>query len=75
LVDRCSKSGKNIHECFYVGDRMDTDAIGSKRAGMIGIWLNRKGELIPDDVRTEIMVIETLGELRGKLNSQFFSER
>lgn len=32
----------NIKECYYVGDQLETDTIGSNYAGMIGIWLNRK---------------------------------
>jgi putative hydrolase of the HAD superfamily len=28
----------------YVGDRLRTDAIGAARAGLLGIWLNRRGE-------------------------------
>jgi len=28
----------------YVGDRLRTDAIGAARAGLLGVWLNRRGE-------------------------------
>jgi putative hydrolase of the HAD superfamily len=69
FMDACLKGGTIKDKCFYVGDRMDTDAIGSKKAGMNGIWLNRKDELIPDDVRREIIVIESLSDLKETLNT------
>lgn len=28
----------------YVGDRLRTDAIGAARAGLVGVWLNRRGD-------------------------------
>ena len=28
----------------YVGDRLHTDAVGAASAGLIGVWLNRRGE-------------------------------
>lgn len=28
----------------YVGDRLRTDAIGAARAGLLGVWVNRRGE-------------------------------
>jgi putative hydrolase of the HAD superfamily len=39
----CLKGGTIKEKCFYIGDRMDTDAIASKKAVLNGIWLNRKG--------------------------------
>lgn len=34
----------------YVGDRLRTDAIGAAHAGLIGIWLNRRGDTpAPED--------------------------
>lgn len=50
----CAKPAKAIFElaakrarvplvnCFYIGDRLQTDAQGSQQAGMKGIWLDRK---------------------------------
>jgi putative hydrolase of the HAD superfamily len=36
----------------YVGDRVDTDARGARDAGLLGIWLNREGGEVADDVPT-----------------------
>ncbi|MDA1905778.1 HAD family hydrolase [Bacillus cereus] len=30
-----------MKDCYYIGDRLETDAISSTAAGMQGIWLNR----------------------------------
>lgn len=30
-----------MKECYYIGDRLETDAISSTAAGMHGIWLDR----------------------------------
>lgn len=32
----------------YVGDRLRTDAIGAARAGLLGVWLNRRNEQPPE---------------------------
>lgn len=39
----CSLFGVEPREAFYVGDRLQTDAIGAAGAGLEGIWLNRFG--------------------------------
>jgi putative hydrolase of the HAD superfamily len=31
-------------QAVYVGDRLRTDAIGAAQAGLLGVWLNRRGE-------------------------------
>jgi putative hydrolase of the HAD superfamily len=36
-------AGRAPGECLYVGDRLDADALGSARAGMAGVWLDRAG--------------------------------
>ncbi|MDC2864775.1 HAD family hydrolase [Bacillus sp. BP-3] len=30
-----------VQDCYYIGDRLETDALSSKNAGMHGIWLDR----------------------------------
>ena len=52
-------------ECVYVGDDFEEDAIGSRRAGMKGIWLNRDDSSHPD----EVGMIRTLNELRKHIES------
>ncbi len=39
----CSVFGVRPSDAAYVGDRLRTDAIGAARAGLTGIWLNRRG--------------------------------
>jgi len=55
----CRQAGRPPSECFYVGDRLQTDAEASARAGLLGIWLNRKGET----AETTVPVISTLKDL------------
>jgi putative hydrolase of the HAD superfamily len=40
----CARFDVNPSKAAYVGDRLETDAIGAARAGLTGIWLNRFGE-------------------------------
>ncbi|CAG9623192.1 HAD family hydrolase [Sutcliffiella rhizosphaerae] len=55
----CEIAEVQIHETFYIGDRLDIDAISSSNAGMKGIWLNRNNKLSHPDV----IVIHNLSEL------------
>ncbi|HFU7087168.1 TPA: HAD family hydrolase [Bacillus cereus] len=41
-----------MKDCYYIGDRLETDAISSTAAGMQGIWLNRDNLQIKCDVPT-----------------------
>jgi len=55
-------------EAAYVGDRLRTDAIGSARAGLTGVWLNRHDAVAsPDDERDAldagVRIIRSLDEL------------
>jgi putative hydrolase of the HAD superfamily len=61
------QAGVRIGDCFYVGDRLETDALGSYRAGMKGIWLDRKGKGIRQNL--EVPVIASLSELPSLLNT------
>ena len=56
-----SQAGVHIHECVYVGDRLEVDALASQQAGMKGIWLDRKGK--SDGKENGIQVIQSLEEL------------
>lgn len=35
-------AGKEPSQCWYIGDKVDTDAKAAKDAGLTGVWLNRK---------------------------------
>lgn len=49
-------------DCVYVGDRLETDALGAKNAGMTGVWVNRQGT---GGAPEGIIEIRTLAELPG----------
>jgi putative hydrolase of the HAD superfamily len=55
------RAGVDVGKCTYIGDRLDVDALGSQRAGMKGVWLNRNKEqkTLPEGVR----MIESLAGL------------
>jgi len=36
-------------EAVYVGDRLDTDALGAARAGLTGVWIDRHGSATAED--------------------------
>jgi putative hydrolase of the HAD superfamily len=59
FMEACFRTNNTIENCYYVGDRVDTDALGSKMAGMKGIWLNR----IDKQQHPEIIVIRSIHEL------------
>jgi len=54
-------------ECVYIGDRLETDALGSSRAGMTGVWLDRAGRRPAPDGVTAIRTLEELPGLVGKI--------
>jgi putative hydrolase of the HAD superfamily len=59
----CAKLDVRPEEVVHVGDRLDLDAVAAMRAGMHGVWLNRRGE---DDAPPHgIATITGLGELPG----------
>lgn len=39
----CARLGYPPAEVAHIGDRLDTDAIGARDAGLSGVWLNRTG--------------------------------
>lgn len=63
--------GVPLRACLYVGDRLETDAIGAWLAGMRGIWLCRDREPTPEEARlvsqARVDVIRSLAELPALL--------
>ncbi|ADU31090.1 HAD family hydrolase [Evansella cellulosilytica] len=57
--EACHKANVKLSECTYIGDILETDALGSKNAGMHGVWLNRKY----NQKAHEVTVINRLTEL------------
>jgi putative hydrolase of the HAD superfamily len=46
----CDLFGVAPVEALYVGDRLQTDAIGAAAAGLTGVWLDRLGVATDDDL-------------------------
>lgn len=56
-------------QALHVGDRLRTDAVGARDAGLSGVWLDRVG--VPQDIPTGVDVISGLGELSELLVCEF----
>jgi putative hydrolase of the HAD superfamily len=56
----------------YVGDRLHTDAIGAAHAGLLGVWIDRRGTATADQLaeaaREGVPVIRGLAELPALLD-------
>ncbi|HVV09849.1 HAD family hydrolase [Amycolatopsis sp.] len=66
----CATLGCDPSEAAHVGDKLQTDAVGARDAGLEGVWLDRHdvaGEDLPDGVH----VIAGLDELPQLLVSEF----
>ena len=67
----CERFGVEPGDAVYVGDRLDTDAIGAARAGLRGVWLDRSGPASHDDrqraAASAVSLVATLDELPALL--------
>jgi putative hydrolase of the HAD superfamily len=74
FLEACRRAGSSPRESLYVGDRLETDAIASRQAGLHGVWLDRTGGL--ESQTGDIPIITSLSELpdhvREFQNAQFF---
>jgi len=41
----CERAGVPVEDAVMVGDRLDVDADGARAAGLLGVWLDRGGQL------------------------------
>ena len=57
--EACRRAGCEPVEAVYVGDSLEKDIVGSRNAGMVPVWLNRKST----DGYQGVKVIHTLAEL------------
>lgn len=60
------QAGALLKDCVYVGDRLQTDALAAKMAGMRGIWLDRKKQW--NGQNTGVPVIQDLSQLLKSLD-------
>ena len=68
----CERFDVHPSQAVYVGDRLETDAVGAAGAGLTGVWLDRSGAGAVDEVAAHrpaagIHTITTLAELPGLL--------
>ena len=70
----CEQLGVTPAEAVYVGDRLDTDAIGAASAGLTGVWLDRKAAATDEELAraaaSGVLVVHTLGDLPTVLSRQ-----
>lgn len=64
----CAQTGAAPSQCIYVGDKYDTDALAAQQAGLIGVWLNRRGENTPET--PALPAIRSLRELPTLVRSR-----
>lgn len=57
----CAALDCDPQEALHVGDRLRTDAIGARDAGLRGVWLNRAG--LPNPTSDHVESIRSLAEL------------
>lgn len=48
FLEGCRQLGTAPAETLYVGDNFMVDGVGSTRAGLLGVWLNREGRATPE---------------------------
>jgi putative hydrolase of the HAD superfamily len=70
-LDRFRESAP-VTTAAYVGDRLHTDAVGAAKAGLVGVWLNRPGDILDaDDAAVAqsagVLEIQELGQLPSVL--------
>ncbi len=74
FLHACAVFGVDPTEAAYVGDRLNTDAIGAVSAGLTGVWLNRSTRTDPDAaaeaVAAGVWVISSLEELPNLLGAR-----
>jgi len=62
------EAGVALKDCVYIGDRLETDALAAQKAGMKGVWLDRKSQW--NGGGTGVPVIRDLNELPELLKSK-----
>lgn len=70
----CERFGVDPGDAAYVGDRLETDAIGAARAGLTGVWLDRRGAATDDEKAlagsSGVRIVGALGQLPTLLGPQ-----
>lgn len=65
----CFKVGCDPSQAVHIGDKLATDAVGARDAGLGGVWLNRSDAAA--DVPANVQVLSSLADLPELLVSEF----
>jgi putative hydrolase of the HAD superfamily len=63
FLHACSLFGVTPDQAVYVGDRLQTDAIGAAAAGLTGVWLNRRAATADERRKAAASGVHIIGEL------------
>ena len=63
----CARMGEPASRALYIGDRYDVDAEGARRAGLRGVWLDRRATAGAEHLPP---IISTLDELDALLDAE-----
>jgi len=68
----CCALGCEPANAVHVGDKLTTDAVGARDAGLGGVWLDRRGSAGVDvEVPPGVHVLHTLADLPELLVSEY----
>jgi putative hydrolase of the HAD superfamily len=65
----CSRFGCEPSEAVHVGDKLRTDAVGARDAGLAGVWLDRAGR--DTEAPSGVHILTSLADLPELLVSEF----
>jgi putative hydrolase of the HAD superfamily len=65
FLSACRQAGVEPAQSWYIGDQYELDALAARRAGLIGVWLNRTGAHPGGE---GILTLDSLRGLRGLLH-------
>ncbi|MFA5892140.1 MAG: HAD family hydrolase [Actinomycetota bacterium] len=66
FLHACELLGEDPVGSVYVGDRYETDAQGARKAGLVGVWLDRRGEANTEHSGQVIQSLDRLPSLLGQ---------
>ena len=55
------------HKVLFVGDTPREDVLGPKRAAMRAVWVNKRGDPLPDGIPAPDLTVSDLAELPALL--------
>jgi putative hydrolase of the HAD superfamily len=69
FVHACERLRVPIQRTAMVGDRYDRDILGGQAAGLYTVWLNRRGEHVPEGAAPPDAVVDDITAVAGVLPS------